>query len=225
MSKVYVNMTVTGYIDVAALAVFAAGFSQDGDFGALGSVGPFDNAPLGAGPATAAQLEGTGQDALATAGASAGKVDAAGTVFDPARHTGSIVKAGLWRMKTGLSRGPGEGEDSPSYVNPNGVTTAQATQVAPVTGAVDEDDEFAAFTAAANTGAAVVVPARTWTDADLSKLTNQAAQKLGSPDKVRETIAKHVPADQTPHSRNIPADKREAFAVDLETAAGIEYAG
>jgi hypothetical protein len=86
----------------------------------------------------------------------------------------------------------------------------------------EEDDEFAAFAAAAGPAKAA---ARTWTDADLSKLANQAATKLGSPDKVKATITKHVPEGLTPHSRNIPADKREAFAVDLEAVAGIEYVG
>lgn len=34
-----------------------------------------------------------------------GEKDAAGTLFDPARHTGTLVKSsGLWRMKVGLSR-------------------------------------------------------------------------------------------------------------------------
>lgn len=37
-------------------------------------------------------------------GVAVGDKDAAGTVFDPERHTGSKTKAGLWRMKVGVSR-------------------------------------------------------------------------------------------------------------------------
>lgn len=32
------------------------------------------------------------------------KEDASGTPFDAARHTGTLTKAGLWRMKVGVSR-------------------------------------------------------------------------------------------------------------------------
>jgi hypothetical protein len=59
----------------------------------------------------------------------------------------------------------------------------------------------------------------------LGKLCNQAAVKLGSPDKVRELIAQYAAEGETPHSRNIPADDREAFAVAVEAAAGITFAG
>jgi len=165
--------------------------------------------------------------------AQAGERDAAGTLFDPARHTGTKVKSGLWRLKAGVPRGPGEdlpagtpnaatAANSPS----SGTATAGVASAAAAAGsssaAVEEDDEFAAFAAAA---APATANARTWTDADLSKLANQAATKLGSPDKVKATIAKHVPEGLTPHSRNIPAEKREAFASELESVAGIEYAG
>ena len=156
--------------------------------------------------------------------AQAGERDAAGTLFDPARHTGTKVKSGLWRLKAGVPRGPGE--DLPAGT-PNAATAAGSPSSGTATAgaasaAVEEDDEFAAFAAAA---APATAKARTWTDADLSKLANQAATKLGSPDKVKSTIAKHVPEGLTPHSRNIPADKREAFASELESVAGIEYAG
>lgn len=156
-----------------------------------------------------------------------GEVDAAGTPFDPARHTGTKVKSGLWRLKTGVARLPGEelpveGAGSPNVAAAGASQSSGSTSTGGAPVAVEEDDEFAAFAAAAAPAKAV---ARTWTDADLSKLANQAATKLGSPDKVKATIAKHVPEGLTPHSRNIPADKREAFAVDLESVAGIEYAG
>jgi hypothetical protein len=159
--------------------------------------------------------------------ASTGEVDAAGTPFDPARHTGTKVKSGLWRLKAGVARLPGEELPAEGAGAPNGAAAgasqssgSTSTGGAPVV--AEDDDEFAAFAAAA---APATAKARTWTDTDLSKLANQAATKLGSPDKVKATIAKHVPEGLTPHSRNIPADKREAFAVDLEAVAGIEYAG
>jgi len=153
----------------------------------------------------------------------AGKTDAAGTLFDPARHTGSIVKSGLWRMKAGMSRGPGEGEDSPNYVNPNGTPVAGATSTAAATTAPVEEDEFAAFRAAATPTPAPA--ARSWTDADLSKLCNQAALKAGGPDGVKAVIAKYVPAGAPQHSRSIPAENREAFAVEIETSHGITFEG
>jgi hypothetical protein len=39
-----------------------------------------------------------------------GEKDAAGTVFDPERHTGSKTQAGLWRMKVGVSRPESESQ-------------------------------------------------------------------------------------------------------------------
>jgi len=208
------------------------------------------------------------------------KVDAAGVPFDPERHTGSIVKSGLWRLKTGKARGPGEGEDSPNYVAPGGSipgTAAPATPppapaeptpppppVAPavdpnrpttegythdngdgteqwyVNGAWDagkhpipgvagstaaEDDEFAAFrNAAAASAPAEASAGRTWTDADLSALCNQAAVASGAPENVKTIITKYV-GDEVAHSRNIPAARREEFAREVEAAFDITYAG
>ena len=34
------------------------------------------------------------------------KVDGEGTPFDPAMHTGTLTKGGLWRMKVGVARPP-----------------------------------------------------------------------------------------------------------------------
>lgn len=42
--------------------------------------------------------------APAAPSADAAKVDAAGTPFDILRHTGTLTRAGLWRMKVGVSR-------------------------------------------------------------------------------------------------------------------------
>lgn len=224
-------------------------------------------------PAAPASSPSAPSSPAATPNAS-GETDAAGVVFDPARHTGTKVKSGLWRLKTGLSRPENEGENSPNYVNPNGGNSSAApsapgapsvptppTPVAvapaidpnrptaeghthdngdgteqwwngsawdggkhPIPGsapaAVEEDDEFAAFRAAAGSTPA----ARTWADADLAKLCNQAAVATNDPEKVKAIIAKYVPAGGVPHSRNIPADQRENFARDVETSFSIQYA-
>ena len=97
--------------------------------------------------------------------------------------------------------------------------------------ATSEDDEFAAFRAAsekveAEDAAAVAsVPARKWTDADLSSLCNQAALKLGDPVPVKAIIAQFVPEGEVQHSRMIPDAKRAEFAAAIEAKAGIEFAG
>jgi len=151
--------------------------------------------------------------------------DAAGTPFDPARHTGSIVKSGLWRMKAGLSRGPGEGEDAIKPTGTSATATGSSDGSTAQALAADEDDEFAAFARAAGNSPSPAAPARKWTVEDLSKLTNQAAQKLGDPAPVKEVIAQFVPAGEVPHSRNIPEANREAFAQALEKKAGITFEG
>lgn len=51
---------------------------------------------------------------------SSGEVDAAGIAWDAEKHASTKAKvgSGLWRMKVGVKRLPGEGEDSPNYVKP-----------------------------------------------------------------------------------------------------------
>lgn len=60
------------------------------------------NGPVGNDQTTPAALE-TAQ-AGPVAEPTGAKVDAAGVAFDPARHTGTLTKAGLWRMKVGVRR-------------------------------------------------------------------------------------------------------------------------
>lgn len=163
-------------------------------------------------------------------------IDAHGHPWSEDLHasTKGKTKDGLWRLKPGASRpdplpgfpkeeagNGGTGTASPSAPEPSAeaATTGDAGP-APA----DEDDEFAAFASAANEAAAEK-PARSWSDADLSKLCNQAAQALGGPDKIRELIAKYVPEGSTAHSRNILEEDREDFAQSVESAAGIEFAG
>lgn len=165
------------------------------------------------------------------------EIDAHGHPWSAEMHTGTKgkTKEDLWRMKPGVSRPdplPGYPKDDGSG---NGGTGTKSDGPAPDAGeaasganagAADEDDEFAAFReAAAAGGAKGDAPARSWTDADLSSLANQAAQALGGAEKVKELIAKYVPEGEIARSSNIPADKREEFAVELEAEAGIEFAG
>lgn len=162
------------------------------------------------------------------------ELDSAGVPFDPELHTGTKKKDGTWRAKKGkadeaaaLVEEVAEAEDEGNETNSfNGESTA--SEISPSSDTDGDEDEFAAFKeAAAQTEepAEVVVPERTWTDADLGQLCNDAAVKLGNPAPIKAMIAKYVPEGEVPHSRNVPNDQREAFAQEIEEAAGIEYAG
>lgn len=171
------------------------------------------------------------------------EIDAHGHPWSPDLHasTKGKTKDGLWRMKVGVSRPdpkPGFPREEAIGTNMNGAASSSthsasasaATEAAPVQ--TEEDDEFAAFRAAAAQSDAAdaaaqasVVPARKWTDADLGALCNQAAVKLGDPMPIKAIIADFVPAGEVAHSRNIPEAKREDFAKAVEAKAGIEFAG
>lgn len=197
------------------------------------------------GSAGSAGLDGTG--GTATTGASPsddGEVDAHGHPWSAELHasTKGKTKDGLWRMKVGVTRPnplPGfpkgdAGADtgtSPA-TDTNSATSQGATEAASAPATTGEDDdEFAAFRAAAgasdaaDAAAAASVPAREFSDADLGALCNQAAVKLGDPAPVKEIIAKYTPEGQVAHSRNIPAERREEFAKEVEAKAGIQFAG
>lgn len=170
--------------------------------------------------------DGTGAIATTDASPSDVEVDAHGWPWSEELHasTKGTTKDGLWRMKVGVSRP----DPKPGFPKPDGTGTKDAGTAsdasAPVTDV--EEDEFAAFTKANQEAAdAAAVPARTWADADLSALCAQAATKLGDADPVRAIIASYTPEGETPHSRNVPADQREAFAAEIEAKAGITYAG
>lgn len=148
----------------------------------------------------------------------AAEVDSDGAPFDPALHTGTKLASGQWRMKKGIER----------PAAPAGAGADSATDASP-SDAPAEDDEFAAFRAADAAGDAAAEPSeavvRQWTDADLGALCNQAAVKLGTPDPVKAIIAEFTPEGAVPHSRNIPAERREDFAKAIEAKAEIEFAG
>lgn len=171
-----------------------------------------------------------------------GEIDAAGWPWSPDLHasTKGMTKDGLWRMKVGVSRPdpkPGFPKETGATGTTNGGAASQAPATAttgdagPAISAVEDEDEFAAFRAAADksagtdAAAAASVPARKWTDADLGALCNQAAVKFGDPTPVKALIAEYVPAGEVPHSRHIPDDKREEFAQAVEAKADIKFAG
>jgi hypothetical protein len=177
-----------------------------------------------------AQAQGDGGQPADT-----GEIDAHGHPWSAALHasTKGTTKDGLWRMKVGVARPapmPGFPKDAsaPTGTASNGASAATG---AAGSAAGEDEDEFAAFRAAAeksNAGdaaAAANIPARKWTDADLGALCNQAAVKLGDPAPIKAVIAEFVPEGQVPHSRNIPDDKREDFAKAVEEKAGITFAG
>jgi hypothetical protein len=172
-----------------------------------------------------------------------GELDAHGHAWSADLHasTKGKTKEGLWRMKPGATRpDPKPGfpiEDGSTSTGSTGETESTPSEVAPIEDAAPtepapaEDDEFAAFRAAdaklAEQDAAAVasVPARKYTDADLSAVCNQAAVKLGDPAPVKALIAEFVPEGEIQHSRMIPDAKRADFVAAVEAKAGIEFAG
>lgn len=212
----------------------------------LGSTSPIDLAvgravsPVPAMKPAATEQVPVGAESVAvleTAPAADGTVDAAGWPWSPELHasTKTLTQAGLWRMKIGVTRP----DPKPGFPKADGATGTPATGTASPSGAAataptastEDDDEFAAFRDAAaksnasDAKAAGAVPARKWTDADLGTLCNQAAVKMNSPDPVRAIIAEFIPEGVVSHSRNIPAEHREAFAKKVEEKFGIEFAG
>lgn len=214
-----------------------------------GNVGITDAAPTPAAEQSGGGAEASpaaATDAGANALADSGEVDAHGWPWSADMHasTKGKTKEGLWRMKVGVSRpDPKPGFPIDSGAANTGTPTNSETDSSSATSqtATDQgsgqpdtsgdDDEFAAFRAAAaasdatDTAAAASAPARQFSDSDLGALCNQAAVKLGDPAPVKEIIAKFVPEGQVAHSRNIPAEKRETFAKEVEAKAGIQFAG
>jgi hypothetical protein len=172
------------------------------------------------------------------------ELDSSGIPFDASIHTGTKNKDGTWRVKKGMAGKAAELEpiktiSETSTPSPANQIADTATEPAgslqteePASVAVSQDeDEFAAFTAAAakideiEAEAVASIPERVWTDADLGALCNQAAIKLNDPVPVKALIAEFVPAGEVAHSRNVPADKRAAFVAAIEAKAGIKFAG
>jgi len=177
------------------------------------------------------------------------EIDAHGHVWNEELHasTKTQTKEGLWRMKPGATRPdpmPGfpkdetpsetsapspEAEIADTVTEPAGSTLIE--EPASADASQDEDDEFAAFRAAAAKAeeaqeeAKANVPARKFTDADLGAVCNQAAVKLGDPSPIKELIAKFTLEGEVAHSRNVPTDKRAEFVTEIEKVAGIEFAG
>jgi hypothetical protein len=185
----------------------------------------------------------TSSTATTDASPSDAEIDAHGHPWSADLHasTKGKTKDGLWRMKVGVTRPdplPGFPVESaagtgtaPATPTPSATSPAAAGAASAPAATVEEDDEFAAFrnaaaeSDAADAAAAASVPARTYSDADLGALCNQAAVKLGDPSPIKEIIAQYVPEGQVAHSRNIPEDKRAEFVAAVEAKAGIEFAG
>lgn len=199
-------------------------------------------------PAAEQSADGAAASPPASEAADDGEVDAGGWPWSADLHasTKGKTKDGYWRMKVGVSRpadkpgfpvASGAGAAAAASPEPSPSASAGDAGAAAASGAaasspqVEEDDEFAAFREAAaksdatDAAAAAAVPARKWTDADLGALCNQAAVKLGDPAPIKSLIAEYVAEGEVAHSRNIPEDKRAAFAVAVEDKAGISFAG
>lgn len=217
--------------------------------------GNVDRAPVPQDTAEAYEPSGSGDvgeqssiSTTATTGASPSdvEIDAHGHPWNEAMHasTKGKTKDGLWRMKVGVSRpdplpgfpvdngGASADTGTSQATDTNSATSQTATAPGSAPTATDGDeDEFAAFRAAADASnaadaaAAASIPARQFSDADLGALCNQAAVKLGDPSPVKEIIARFVPEGQVAHSRNIPTERREEFAKEVEAKAGISFAG
>ena len=189
-------------------------------------------------PAPAASTATTNVAAASDASESSSEgdlgLDAHGHPWNAELHasTKGQTKDGLWRLKPGASRP----DPMPGYPKEAGEEAAEEAAADAIdaepgnspdggeSSPTAEDDEFAAFRDAADEGEPEPVE-RKWTEADMSKLCNQAAVKLGDPGPIKNIIAKYVPEGETPHSRNIPDDQREAFAQEVESKAGIEFDG
>lgn len=231
MNRVNINLHLSGTIALADLATIAALVTVDD----IRDTSGYALAPT---PTKSPEPAPAGEAPAADAGPDvSGEIDAHGHPWSADLHasTKGKTKDGLWRMKVGVSR-PDPKPGFPTALT--GTSEAGAgTQAgaSATTGTVEsqagDDDEFAAFRAAAaasdanDAAAKAGVAPRKWTDADLGALCNQAAVKLGDPAPVKALIAEYVPEGQVAHSRNIPEDTREAFAKAVEAKAGIEFAG
>lgn len=243
----HVGIMVMSAAQLAAVYALLGGTSSVAVAAAAPSPAPSPS-PTAAAPTPAAEQSGAAAEA-SPAASNGGEIDAHGHPWSADLHasTKGKTKDGLWRMKVGVTRPdpkpgfPVEESTPATDTEVNGAAstpstsatspTATETAPAPADTSSDEDDEFAAFRAAAaksdaeDAAAKAGVPARKWTDADLGALCNQAAVKMGDASPVKEIIARFIPEGQVAHSRNIPEDQREDFAKAVEAKAGIEFAG
>lgn len=247
----HVGIVVTSAAQLAAVYALLGGASSVAVAAAAPTPSPSpapSPSPTAAAPTPAAEQSGAAAEA-SPAASDDGEIDTHGHPWSADLHasTKGKTKDGLWRMKVGVSRPdpkPGfpvedasqASPDAATATEPAGSSQTQAPESAPASqdgspAAGEDDDEFAAFRAAAaksdaeDAAAKASVPARKWTDADLGALCNQAAVKLGDPSPVKEIIAQFIPEGTVAHSRNIPEDQREDFAKAVEAKAGIEFAG
>lgn len=171
--------------------------------------------------------EATQDNALAHTGTST----TAPTVASPSDE--EVPAAPKRRGRPPKAKDTGTSEPSQESNATSSVTSPAAAEAESAQNDTSEDDEFAAFRSAmakteeTDEKAAASVPDRKWTDADLSALNNQAAQKVGPArvPEIKAIVAKYVPDGEVPHSRNIPEGDRATYAREIEELAGIEFAG
>lgn len=161
-------------------------------------------------------------------------LDAHGHPWSAALHasTKALTKEGIWRMKPGAVRPnpmPGYPMEAIEVVaEPEPVTEVVETSDAVEVVETSDADEAEMWMDAAGDAPVATVPAREWTDADLSKLCNQAAKALepkGAVPALKELVAIYSASGTVPHSRNVPVEDRERFAGEVEALANITYEG
>lgn len=112
------ELKITLSLDSSLMALLSAAGAATGNRQSANTAGfTASAATAGAGAnTTSGDGAGTASDGATTSGTatngaspSSVETDAAGTPFDPERHTGTKVKSGLWRMKVGKSRPESEG--------------------------------------------------------------------------------------------------------------------
>lgn len=169
------------------------------------------------------------------------ELDAHGHPWSAELHASTKGKTqdGLWRMGRGKERpapmpGYPKSDDEIEGTAPAPVLEQHEEQITGETGnefpVAEEavDDEFAQFATA--TAEPVTepqeVPARVWSDADVSNAANWAVNSLGGkPEGVVALRDKYIPAGMVPKTMNIPVTDREAFVQDLEKLVGTAYPG
>lgn len=223
---IHVEILVTSPAQLAAVYALLGGAS-------LGSIATSAPAASPA-PSPSPTPSPAPADSEASSAEVSGDVDAGGHPWSEALHasTKTKTKEGYWRMKVGVSRPEplagfpkdGASAGSTGTAASGEGSKAGTTATGATAGQAEEDDEFAAFRAAAGNDKPAATAPRKWTDADLGALCNQAATKLGDPAPVKDLIAECVPEGQVAHSRNILDEDREAFAAAVEKVAGIKFA-
>jgi hypothetical protein len=121
-----VVITVTSEEQLAGVYAFLGGASTN----AIAAAEPVKVAEK---EIEAAVIEGPSAPAIEVVQSGDAELDAAGIAWNADKHASTKAKvgSGLWRMKVGVKRLPGEGEDSPNYVKPGNAPGAAALAAGP----------------------------------------------------------------------------------------------